>query len=351
MTDDPQSLREHWSVAEAQRQKLENAFDSTSATFQENLAAAIAKYEQCVKIAREVSLFSSNETLEDVASVDLQYFLLHYYAAELILRVTTGNRKENLQRAQTEHERFLKLVDSYDLLSREDAKLYEQHKDQPSRFSTASTTDAAARRNTKIARFKEEKVLKTKLEHLGKNPAAFANDESLLRELHLTHINLCIHQTYQSLESTAQELQILAMAPSSPPEDRVPDDARARSRQVEQYSDRLDKPISELLGQGPILSKEGRPLRPFTLLDSRQRLQQGVFRPDHSLPTMTIDEYLEEEKKRGGIIEGGGAQSGIKPEVDEDDHRLGDQETLKQRHWDDWKDDNPRGAGNTMNMG
>lgn len=66
---------------------------------------------------------------------------------------------------------------------------------------------------------------------------------------------------------------------------------------------------------------------------------------------MTIDEYLEEEKKRGGIIEGGGPQSGIKPEVDEDDHRLGDQATLKQRKWDDWKDDNPKGAGNTLNMG
>lgn len=102
---------------------------------------------------------------------------------------------------------------------------------------------------------------------------------------------------------------------------------------------------------GPILSKDGRPLRPFTLLDTRQRLQQGVFRPDHNLPTMTIDEYLEEEHRRGGIIEGGGEQSGIKPQVDEDDMDIADKETIKARAWDDFKDENPRGAGNTMNMG
>jgi immunoglobulin-binding protein 1 len=71
--DEPQSLRECYSAAEAQRKSLENAFDSTDATFQENLASAIAKYKQCLKISDEVSIFSPNETLEDVSSSDLQY--------------------------------------------------------------------------------------------------------------------------------------------------------------------------------------------------------------------------------------------------------------------------------------
>lgn len=52
------------------------------------------------------------------------------------------------------------------------------------------------------------------------------------------------------------------------------------------------------------------PIRPFTILPSgtieRTRLQAEVFRPDHRLPTMTIDEYLEEERRRGNIITGGG---------------------------------------------
>lgn len=111
------------------------------------------------------------------------------------------------------------------------------------------------------------------------------------------------------------------------------------------YSDRLDRPLSELLASGnagPILDKGGKPLRPFTLLDNRQQLQNGVFRPGHNLPTMTIDEYLEEEKRRGGIIEGGGEASGIIPEPDEDNYDKLDVETMKARDWDEFVEANPK---------
>lgn len=92
-------------------------------------------------------------------------------------------------------------------------------------------------------------------------------------------------------------------------------------------------------------------MRPFTLLDTRQNLKKNVFRPDHALPTMTIDEYLEEEKRRGGIIEGGGAQSGIIPEPNEDDLEAADAETMKARAWDEYVEENPKGSGNTLNRG
>ena len=99
------------------------------------------------------------------------------------------------------------------------------------------------------------------------------------------------------------------------------------------------------------MSKEGKPLQPFTLLDSRQRLQNGVFKPDHSLPTMTIDEYLEEERKRGGMIDGGGEQSTRPNTFDEDDMRRVDEETMKAREWDEFVEANPKGSGNTINRG
>lgn len=66
---------------------------------------------------------------------------------------------------------------------------------------------------------------------------------------------------------------------------------------------------------------------------------------------MSIDEYLEEEKRRGGIIEGGGEQSGIRPEPDEDNFEKADAETMKAREWDEFTEANPRGAGNTTNRG
>jgi len=102
---------------------------------------------------------------------------------------------------------------------------------------------------------------------------------------------------------------------------------------------------------GPILSKDGKPLKPFVLLDRRKQIQDGVFKPGHSLPTMTIDEYLEEEKRRGGIVEGGGEQSGIRPDPDEDNIEKADEETTKAREWDEFKEANPKGSGNTLNRG
>ena len=138
------------------------------------------------------------------------------------------------------------------------------------------------------------------------------------------------------------------------PEERA-EDYRERIRQPkDSYSERLDPPISQLMNggkAGPILDKDGKPLRPFTLLDSRQRLQDGVFRPDHSLPTMTIDEYLEEEKRRGGMIDGGGEQSGRPTEPEEDNLDRADAETMKAREWDEFVEANPKGSGNTMNCG
>lgn len=124
-----------------------------------------------------------------------------------------------------------------------------------------------------------------------------------------------------------------------------------RSPGAFEFSERLDAPLSQLStgGRGgPLLSPKGKPLQPFTLTDRRTELQRGVFRPGHNLPTMSIDEYLEEERRRGGIIEGGEQPQ---KEIDEDDMDRTDQETMKARAWDEFKEANPRGSGNTLNRG
>ncbi|KAK4942930.1 Type 2A phosphatase-associated protein 42 [Elasticomyces elasticus] len=356
MADQPQSLREIYNEAEAKRKNLESSWDTNTAVYQEALRSTIVQYEKCIDIADRVSIFSANETLDDVASPDLPYMLLHYRAAELAPRVTHGNRKATLSKARNSYERFLRLLDSYDILQARDARLFEEYLDAPNAFSTASKTDAAARRETKILRFKEEKELKKKLEYLQQNPLALQADDAVLRDLHLTNIAFCVHQSLQSLESIAQELHILSLAPPSPPpgeDTRIQDERERQDQRRGGYSERLDSPFSQLSAatKGPILSKDGKPLRPFTLLDKRQELQRGVFRPDHSLPTMSIDEYLEEEKRRGGMIDGGGEQSGVRPEPNEDDMDKADEETIKARAWDEFKEENPKGSGNTMNRG
>ncbi|KAI4727034.1 phosphatase 2A-associated protein [Aureobasidium sp. EXF-10728] len=352
MSEEPQSLRTVWQTAEDKRRQIESSWDTNSAAHQALVNAAIASYEQCLRIQDQIALFSPNESLEDIATNDLHHLLAQYRLADLVQRLSSPDRKALLRRAQDSYEKFLRQLDLYDILSSSDLKLLEQYREDPSTFSTASTSDPAARRETKILRFKQEKDLKQKLQHLQQNPAALQNDDDMHRRLQLTQIEFCVHQTFQSLESIAQELHILSRAPPPPPpgQQSAPSDRRERHKYNDGYSERLDAPMSAGLS-GPMLSKDGKPLRPFTLLNTRQTMQAGVFRPDHSLPTMTIDEYLEEEKRRGGMIEGGGAQSGIQPEVDEDDLEKADEETMKARAWDEYVENNPKGAGNTLNRG
>jgi hypothetical protein len=144
-----------------------------------------------------------------------------------------------------------------------------------------------------------------------------------------------------------REVDVLAMAPqpSGPTSASLERDYRERNgiRDGSDYSERLDRRDQlSSANKGPILSAGGKPLRPFTLLNSRQTLKDGVFRPGHNLPTMTIDEYLEEERARGGIIEGGGEASGISPEPDEDNIEKADEEVMKAREWDEFVEANPK---------
>ncbi|KAF2744198.1 TAP42-like protein [Sporormia fimetaria CBS 119925] len=358
MSEEPTNIRTLFLSAERAREALTSAPDSNSPTYQENLAKVIATYNECLKLSQQVSLFSSNETLEDVSSSDLQYMSIPYHLAELVQKIQTQRdpiaRKEVLLKAQSFYERFLKLLDSYDMLAKSDAKLLEEYLDDRNNFTTVSNTDPNARRNAKILRYREEMEMKNKIDYLRRNPKLAENDEHVVRQLHLANIKLQVHQTFQSLESIAQELHILSLAPPAPPEGQSqpgPDARQDGRNDRDKYSDRLDSQLPGLKYSGPILSSDGKPLRPFTLVDNRQRMKQNVFRPDHNLPTMSIDEYLEEERRRGGIIEGGGEQSGIRPEPDEDNLDKADEETMKARAWDEFKEDNPKGAGNTINRG
>jgi immunoglobulin-binding protein 1 len=118
----------------------------------------------------------------------------------------------------------------------------------------------------------------------------------------------------------------------------------------------------------PDLTITSQPLRPFTILPAgasadRARLQGQVFRPDHRLPTMSIDEYLAIEQERGNIISGGGKASeealttseqlALDAEQDGTAYAETREEERRQKdeNWARFTDVNPKGAGNTMNRG
>ncbi|KAL2153197.1 hypothetical protein VTH82DRAFT_4352 [Thermothelomyces myriococcoides] len=378
MDDEPRSLKDVFADAESKRLSLENSpFAPNSSEYADTVSSAVKLYQECLALVGALSIFSPNETLEDVSTTDLPFFLINFHLAEITQKLPSSSpqeRKNILSAARDAYERYLHLIDSYGLLSPAYKKLFEQYTEAPTTFSTVSTSDPEARRNAKIANFRAEKELRNRLEFLRSRPEygtendRHGGDEEAVRQVHLAHIEYSTHMTFQALESLNREWEILALAP--PPRDPREEQLEASRRQgptagglgdnwhnsggrgSDGYSDRLDEPLrpSRKVG-GPLLSKDGKPLQPFTLLNSRQELAKGVFRPGHNLPTMTIDEYLEEERARGGIIEGGGEASLRQPEPDEDDMERADAETMKAREWDEFVESNPKGSGNTLNRG
>ncbi|OPB38250.1 hypothetical protein A0O28_0013540 [Trichoderma guizhouense] len=347
-SDEPQSLRAVFEAAEDKRQEVNEAPSATSPKYAEDLAAALKLYTQALEQISALSLFSANEGLEDVATSSLPYLLVDFYFAELVQRTPHLGPKERLQvlsRARASYEKFLSAVDGYGLVTGPYGKLLERYRDDEEAFA-AVAGDMAAKREAKIANFKAEKALKEKLQILKRNPRYLDHgDEELVREVHVTSIQFAIHNTFQALDSLNREVPLLRSAPSPT---AAP---KSSSDDPTDTSFRLDQPLSQLRAgaSGPLLSTKGKPLQPFTLVGSRADLARGVFRPGHNLPTMSIDEYLEEEKRRGGILEGGTEPP--KQELDEDDMEAVDRATYKARQWDDFTDDNRKGSGNTLNMG
>lgn len=380
--EEPRSLRAVFEDAEEKRQALEASPDATSPRYAADVDATLALYGRAMELVSALGVFSPNESLEDLATSSLPYLLASFHLAEVVQRTPTmipgdgggiaARRLDVLRRARDAYERFLNLVDAYGLVAAQPyGEMLERYRDDKEGFAVVPPgKDAAARREGKIAGFRAEKALRDNLAYLKARSSRYADeegdggaDDELLREVHLATVAQAVHQTFQALDSMNREVPLLAQAPPTPDHHHHPNNAntnttdpsgRERLRadaNADDTSWRLDQPLRRGPGNtgGPLLSQQGKPLQPFTLVGSRADLARGVFRPGHNLPTMSIDEYLEEERRRGGILEGG--TDPAKPQVDEDDEEAVDRETYKAREWDDFKDENPRGSGNTLNMG
>ena len=130
-------------------------------------------------------------------------------------------------------------------------------------------------------------------------------DEKDQRSASLLILQLLYTLTQAALASIKMELDLLASAPLEPV-------SAMPNKPQDDPTWRLDRPANGQTKPRQLVSGGGRVLRPFTILPSttamsdRERLRSEVFRSSHRLPTMTIDEYLEEERARGNIITGGG---------------------------------------------
>mmetsp|Transcript_8094 Transcript_8094/g.20780 ORF Transcript_8094/g.20780 Transcript_8094/m.20780 type:complete len:152 (+) Transcript_8094:653-1108(+) len=106
-------------------------------------------------------------------------------------------------------------------------------------------------------------------------------DEEEARELALLHINSSVLNALQHQNSLCQEVEILKFAKDRP-------EGAESTESINRRREEQAKQFHALKGTATALQAE------------RQRLADGVFRPSHILPTMTVEEFgmLELERMK-----------------------------------------------------
>ncbi|GJJ12512.1 hypothetical protein Clacol_006755 [Clathrus columnatus] len=349
---------------------------------QDLVHSSIAKLNTVVHAVELSGMFSSNETLDDLSTSYIPYLALDYIIAEMIGKLRITDREERIRHnldGQKHLHAFIDRIHQYGIISEQDQKSYSTRSND--------VKDPSKRRELKIRQFKTEKEVKDRLEAIFRRKpstpstdnefdmiqsilsspgAPPESDEETLRETCLLVIRIIWMRSQSQLESLNNELELLRAAPPSPP----PSVSQPINNTEDDLTWRLDPTISNdtLDGKGPLMDSSGRPLRPFTILpgsasSEKAKFLAQVFRPDHRLPTMTVDEYLEEEKRRGNIISGGGSQSFTAPTKAEklalDSEMDGtlqseiksEEKRQEDERWAQYTESHPKGEGNTMNRG
>jgi hypothetical protein len=149
-------------------------------------------------------------------------------------------------------------------------------------------------RDLKIQEFRKRKELKEEMELLN------IGDEEQSRKLYILELELLIMDVRQEYWNIEMEMEMILYKEKMEEDQRMTRSHGSEER-VETRNVRHERPKA-------LLSKEGKVLQPFVITTERvkrEELQQGVFRPGHSLPTMSIEEYLQREMERGNVLSGG----------------------------------------------
>jgi len=124
---------------------------------------------------QSLSLFSPNDTLEDISTKDLIYLLVPFVNAEVKGRLKTVDREHRISvlretqvqsstscsprltndTFQQDYTRFLHYLDNYGIVPEDERTLYEQ--------PISNVLDASRRREVKIKQYQKEKDLRNRL--------------------------------------------------------------------------------------------------------------------------------------------------------------------------------------------
>ncbi|KAK8967654.1 PP2A regulatory subunit TAP46 [Platanthera guangdongensis] len=363
---------------------------SESSLDQESLKNGIEALRHCDEMVSKLGLFSSNETKDDVSTTNLKYLLVPFYLGELTEKIVKEDRIDILKVSQVHFKEFISICDALELVHEEEIE-----------FSLSGRSDLAAARALKIARFKRQKGAEAKLQEIkerkerrGRSLRASAlstpveageedliDDDSEEREALLTTISLAIYKAIDLLDMLKKEEEMLvAVMEQSSQEgndkfaremlDERTNIAEMRHRTAASQAPFLkpSQPISCATFAQDVIEGRARASQvhehkhqplifgPASLIggqltSERERMAAQVFQPGYRLPRMSIEEaglremeMMNKWQEMNAELMEEAKSSWHKDKEEEEEEEDAAEE--KARAWDDWKDDNPRGAGN-----
>eukprot|EP00939_MAST-03C_sp_MAST-3C-sp1_P001745 g1745.t1 len=359
---------------------------------------AILKLDRCANEIVRRAIFSKNEDVDDIKTQSLELMLTNFYLGQLnavapMKRGPDGSlnmrhRLYSVRKASFFYTKFLSLCEANRILSKEtksseEWRMFKGDVDKGNVHRNLS-------REARIAQHRRRKAIKAKIASLRKLKTD-ARDESLERSLSISILQDAIESGLSTILRLAQEEDMLKISTKERPEERARGrDSRLRSREIGHRGggDGVSSGLSSSRGL-QITRIEPRPgAMPSTLsravaggdkhvvatfrgnaisggmattggasnlIMKREIFKDGVFKPDHRLPTMSLEEFaaleVENAKKRSERAQnrpkGPRRMEQLRKDGDEDDESLADTAALLDREWDDWKDDNPKGSGVT----
>jgi hypothetical protein len=344
---------------------------------------------------QQISIFSSNEEIDDVSTGDLKYALVPYFLGEVCLKINDDSRAAHLRASSRYFLSFLRQCASFRILSPKDQHAMEQIDIKYVRSlprqgneplpELAPRLDPGAERTEKLERLRRKKEaekqldaamnsLNIRIKRMGAEAADEQADDNDNERIYLrAYLEYAILASIDNCHMSSRELEVLSMRPAY--ENIVRAEQRdgmplpvAEKPKVMRIEPRANGPAvvsanfavdssgnmvrrsGGARGDGAV-KVSGMKLVPLsTAIDIRTQYASRVFR-DFNPPTMDEAEYMKVLEARGFFAnaQGGGNADAEPEEVDEDDEDAVDADTLKKRNWDNWKDENPKGAGNRLN--
>lgn len=305
-------------------------------------------FEKAMDIAESLALFSDNETVDDIATVNLKYLLIPAYLAKITMSAECGpNRLNTFIKAESYIKKFFQRILKYGLGSNSIEQALESSDSSAISFNRPSSLESAMRdRTEKIEKFKRMKLLESRLEELESRIGSGQEvDDEIAREYYLSLIKKYIEDTLETLEREVRPAILFERnrptnlnEPSSSGSQKIGLFSK-KNQTITIVKDQLQKQVFGL----------GYPSRPTVTVDEfiTKKINDGdlAFHSQKEIYANSLQKYAEQPSLRRGQEELSDEERETKEERDDAE------ELARKRRWDEFKDANPRGSGNRHNMG